>query len=288
MKILIFLKKWPGGVGVVVNSIKKELKNMGHKVVCVSREEDLKCFSSVKNLFWLRNKYKKIIKKENPDIIYTQDWSMAFPLLFPLRLFKKKHFCCFHGNEPGKSKILQDLVGKILGKNLIVVGDILKKRFPKSNLIYNGVDFKNFKPNRKIKKIKNSVGFVNWKTKDYNYEKIKLACKNLGKKLIVAENIPYEKMPEFYQKLECFISLPPKDAGFNMSWIEAMACGVPKIIGNNYGIGSKLPIIKIEDQGSIENAIKKANKKKYEGFFRKIDLNWKNHSNKLLEVWNEL
>ncbi|KKM69281.1 hypothetical protein LCGC14_1452380 [marine sediment metagenome] len=28
MKILIFLKKWEGGVGVVANSIKKELEKM--------------------------------------------------------------------------------------------------------------------------------------------------------------------------------------------------------------------------------------------------------------------
>ena len=263
MKILILLKKWPGGVGVVVESITKELKNKGHKVICISREEDLKLFSSIKNLFLLRKKYKELIKKENPDIIYTQDWSMALPLIFPYKKYNNEHFCCFHGIQPGKSSIIQKIIGHLMGKKLIVVGDSLKKKFPKSVLVYNGIDFEKFKPNKKIKKIKNSVGFVNWKTKDYHYEEIKLAINNLGKKLFVAENIPYEQMPKFYQKLECFISLPPKCAGFNMSWIEAMACGVPKIIGNNAGIGSRLNIDKVENFASITDAIKNCEKKKF-------------------------
>ena len=56
MKILIFLTKWKGGVGTVVREIESELKKRGHDVISISREDDLKCFSSVKNLFWLRKK----------------------------------------------------------------------------------------------------------------------------------------------------------------------------------------------------------------------------------------
>ncbi len=287
MKILIFLKKWPGGVGVVVNSIKKELEKKGHKVICTSREEDLKCSSSVKNILWLRKKYKEIIEKENPDIIYTQDWSMALPLIFPFRIFKRKHFSCFHGNELGKSKILQTVVGKLLGKRLIVVGDSLKKRFSKSNLIYNGVDLDLFKPDKKIKKIKNSVGFVNWKTEDYHYREIVSACKELGKNLILAEKISHEEMPKFYQKLECFISLPPKVTGFNISWIEAMACQVPKIIGNSYGVGAKLSIEKVKGFKSIKESLEKVKKENYRKEIEKSDLTWKNHSNKLLKIWKK-
>ncbi len=284
MKILIFLKKWKGGVGVVTNSIKKELESKGHEVISISREEDLKSFSSIKNLFWLRKKYKQIIKKENPDIIYTQDWSMALPLLFPFKIFNKKHFTCFHGNQLGKTKFIQKIIGKIMGRNLIVVGDSLKKNFPKATLVYNGVDLDLFKPNNKIKKIKNSVGFVNWKTDNYHYNEIKNACKNSNKKLLVAESIPYEKMPEFYQRLECFISLPPKGAGFNISWIEAMACGVPKIIGNNEGIGKKLNIDKVKKRKLIEG-IKMAKKRNYRKEIEKMNLTWKSHTSKLLEVW---
>ena len=285
MKILIFLKKWKGGVGVVVNSIKKELENRGHEVICVSREEDLHKFSSIKNLFWLRRKYVEIIKKENPDVIYTQDWSMALPIIFPVRLYRKNHYCCFHGNQLGKTKCLQSLIGKILGRRLMVVGDSLKKRFPKSTMVYNGVDLNLFKSNKKIKKIKNSIGFVNWKTNDYHYEEIKDVCNKLGKKMVIAEDISYEDMPKFYQKLEMFISLPPKGAGFNVSWIEAMACGVPKILGNNEGIGIKLQIDKISGSESIIDLIKKGKKNNYRKEIEKIDLSWKKSANKLLQLW---
>ena len=287
MKILIFLKKWPGGVGVIIKSIKEELEKRGHKVICISREEDLKLFSSIKNLFWLRKKYTELIKKENPDIIYTQDWSMAFPLLFPFRIFKKKHFCCFHGIQPGKGSVIQKIIGNLIGRKLIVVGDSLKKKFPKSVLIYNGIDLEKFKPNKKIKKIKNSVGFVNWKTKEYHYKEIKKAAKSVSKKLIVAENIPYKQMPKFYQKLEYFISLPPKCTGFNMSWIEAMACGVPKIIGNNAGIGSKLNINKVENFTSIIDAIKNCENKKFDLNKIKEMFITSGSVNKMLKIWEK-
>jgi len=287
MKILIFLKKWKGGVGVVVKSVKKELEKRGHKVMCISREEDLKLFSSIKNLFWLRKKYTELIKKENPDIIYTQDWSMALPLIFPYKKYNNKHFCCFQGIQPGKGAVIQKIIGYLMGRKLIVVGNSLKKKFPKSILIYNGIDFEEFEPNKKIKKIKNSVGFVNWKTNDYNYEKIKKAVKDANKKLFVAENIPYKQMPKFYQKLEYFISLPPKCTGFNMSWIEAMACGVPKIIGNNAGIGSKLNINKVENFTSIIDAIKNCENKKFDLNKIKEMFITSGSVNKMLKIWEK-
>jgi len=287
MKILIFLKKWKGGMGVVVKSVKKELEKRGHKVMCISREEDLKLFSSIKNLFWLRKKYTELIKKENPDIIYTQDWSMALPLIFPYKKYNNKHFCCFQGIQPGKGAVIQKIIGYLMGRKLIVVGNSLKKKFPKSILIYNGIDFEEFEPNKKIKKIKNSVGFVNWKTNDYNYEKIKKAVKDANKKLFVAENIPYKQMPKFYQKLECFISLPPKCTGFNMSWIEAMACGVPKIIGNNAGIGSKLNINKVENFTSIIDAIKNCENKKFDLNKIKEMFITSGSVNKMLKIWEK-
>ena len=49
----------------------------------LSREGDLKIYSLWKSIFPIRKRIKKLMKKENYDIIYTQDWSFAFPLLFP-------------------------------------------------------------------------------------------------------------------------------------------------------------------------------------------------------------
>jgi len=143
-----------------------------------------------------------------------------------------------------------------------------------------------FKPNDKINRIKNSVGFVNWKTDDYHYDEIKRVCKELGKKLIVAEGIPYNQMPEFYNKLETFISLPPSCTGFNNSWVEAMACDVPKIIGNKYGIGHELPIYYVDENMSLSEAIMLAKERKYRDWVKNV-YNIKKQIDKILGVFKD-
>ena len=284
MKILILFTKYKGGVGSVVKNIQKELEKKGHKVDAISRDDDLKMS------FWKSlPKLRKLVKKraEKYDIIYTQDWSIAFPLLYPFEIAREKHFCCFHGIQPGKARILQRKVGEKLGNKLIVVGDGLKKMFPKARLNYNGVDIKKFKP-KKVKKIKNSVGFVNWQTSDYNFKKIKRAVEKTGKRFVIAEDIPLEKMPDFYSKLDIFISLPPFCTGFNMSWIEAMACGVKKIIGNNAGIGNKLPIEKIEAyKGNISESLTKVKGRDYRKWVEKSNFTLDKYVENLLKIWKK-
>lgn len=287
MKILIFLKKWPGGVGVVVKSIKKELNKKGHAVICFSREEDLHFSSSLKNLIGLRKKYLSIIKKENPDIIYTQDWSMAFPLIFPRSLFKNKHFCCFHGNQLGKTRFLQTIIGKIIGKRLIVVGDSLKKRFSKSIKVYNGVDLDKF---INLNKKRNCLGWIKKDTEILTKEEILNLAKKQKLKPRIVENfsISFDKMNEdFYNKCKIFISLPPKTAGFNLCWVEAMAAGVPIIIGNTEGIGWKIPIDKFKSKKDFFENIMKIKEKNYRKIIEKSDLTWAVHVNKLLKLWNK-
>jgi len=167
----------------------------------------------------------------------------------------------------------------------------VKKKFPKANKIYNGVDLEKFKPLKKIKRIPNSVGIVKRKIyvrgDPYNYKKIEEASKKIGKELIVAKNIPNEKMPEFYNKIEIFVSLPPKHAGFNLVWLEAMASGVPKVIGSNSGIGNKLPIDKIENFKSIEEAIKNTQKRDYREWLKKNNFTWESHVDKLIKFFKE-
>lgn len=261
MKILIILIKWKGGVGRVINSIKPLLEKEGHKVEVISREDDLKCFSSIKNLFWLRKKYKSIIKKINPNIIYTQDWSMALPLLLPFRIYEKKHFCCFHGLNPNKKGIaLQKIVGKIMGKRLFVVSNFLHKKFPKSAILYNGVNTKQFYNMKKGRK------YFGWIKRDYekkNEKEIRIMAKEYELELSVIDNIPQNKMNEWYNSLKVFASYPKKFSGFNMCWLEAKASGVPNVLGNENGIG-------------IENIHKNFHK-----------FTWENNVNKLLGVWRK-
>lgn len=300
MKILILLKKWPGGVGVVVKNIKKELEKRGHEIKIISREDDLKIYSLKDSIFPIRKIVKDLMKKGNYDIVYTQDWSLAFPLLFPFPIFKEKHFCCFHGNEIGKSKIFQDIVGKLMGNHLVVVGDSLKERFPKSNLVYNGVDLSFFKP---LNKKRNYLGWINKGTEQLNKTDIIKISREVGLDPLITEKfkLPFEKMNEFfYNRCKIFLSIPPKTAGFNLCWIEAMASGVPIIIGNNNGIGEKLPITKVEgfgwDESSskeekikiIKKAVENAKPKEYRNWLIKHKgFTWKYHVNKLLKLFNK-
>jgi len=287
MKILFLLKRWPGGVGVVVKTLKKEFEKKGHEVTAIAREEDLKIYSLIKSIFPIRRLVRKKVKEEGFDIIYTKDWSMAFPLIFPYPIFRKKHYCGFGGLQNERvGSILQRIVGTIIGRRIICYGDPVKRAFPKANQIFNGVDLDKFKPNPKIKRIKNSVGFANWKTDIYNYEKVREAVEKCGKKFMVAEGVPPEGMSDFYNQIETFISLPPPYTGFNLVWVEAMACGVPKIIGSNAGIGNRLPIDKIENFESIEGALENAVEKDY----RKLlddKFSWKRNVEEHLKLWKK-
>ena len=81
------------------------------------------------------------------------------------------------------------------------------------------------------------------------------------------------------------ISLPETFAGFNITWIEAMSCGVQRIIGNNNGIGPYLDINHVEDFKSIEDSLKNgkimADKKISK------DFSWNAYVDKLEGVFNE-
>lgn len=101
MKILIVLKNMdhqrglPGGVGNANEEIAKQLRKLGNKVDFLSREDDLKKYSLVNSILPLRKEIKKLMEKEDYDVIYTQDWTLTLPLLFPSRILKKETFCMF-------------------------------------------------------------------------------------------------------------------------------------------------------------------------------------------------
>jgi len=70
-----------------------------------------------------------------------------------------------------------------------------------------------------------------------------------------------------------------------LSWMEAMAGGVPKIIGNNESEGYLYPIDKIENYKDIEAAIINSKKRDYRKWLEKNGLTWKNHVSKLIKVF---
>ena len=209
-------------------------------------------------------------------MLVVHDWSCTLPLLF-----FKNLYVYFNGIE-FENRFFQKIVGKIKKEKIISIGDQVKEMYPKSTLIYNGVDRKLFIP-LNLKRIKNSVGFVNPHNDWYNYEKIKKAVEDLG--LIFKDtnmSLPRSEMPIFFNEIETFISIPEPFAGFNMSWVEAMACNVPKIIGNYNGVGKQLNINHIENFNSIKDAIKNAKIEK--NYKINPEFNWEKHVDKLLEL----
>jgi len=253
MKILIILVRREGGVGKVVNSIKPILKERGHLIEVISREDDLDCYS-------LRGSFKKMreeVKKRDYDILYTQDWSCALPFLF-----WKNHYTCFHGSNPNKvGRFFQTFVGQVKEKKLIVVGDKLKKKFPKSNLIYNGVDFNKFKD---LNNRRDKIGWINKDAEGITKGEFFKIAYDHGLEPTIAKNIPQEKMNEWYNSLKVFVSYPTKIAGFNLCWLEAKAAGVPKVLGNENGVG----ISKVEKDWK--------------------EMNWEVNVNKLLKIMGGL
>jgi glycosyltransferase involved in cell wall biosynthesis len=301
MKILILIKRWKGGVGRYVSEVQEELKKRGHEVIVVSREDDMKIFSLKGSIFKIRSYIKACMKMEDSkfDIIYTLDWGMAFPLLYPYCIFKKEHFCCFQGNDPNTfGRVLQFIVGNKMKDKLIVVGTTIYDNFKDANLIYSGVNTKEFKP---LKKKRTHLGWIDKGTEVLNEEDVKKICKRLKIPLLIARDIPHEKMNDFYNQCKIFISLPPESAGFNLCWVEAMASGVPIVIGNDEGIGSQLPINKVRNDaefhaGSIdytnqlyrEDVIKIVKSPIIQGDYDKLikeNFIWSDHVEKLIGVW---
>ena len=248
MKILMVIIRWKGGVGRVAENQKRVFEKLGHEVKVISREDDLKCFTTRDGWRELR----RAVDKEGYDILYVQDWSCAIPLLA-----YKNVFVNFNGVEATHPR-LQKIVAMAQRKKLTVISGQLKTIFPNATLAHVGVDLDKFK-NLELERKPGTIGFANFPTNDYNYSKIKKAAEETGLEFVeIKMKLSADEMVEFYNKLEYFISLPLVGAGFNMSWVEAMACNVPKIIGNYNGVGKSLDITHVESHSSVSEAIKKA------------------------------
>ena len=288
MKILVLVKerkkKGFGGVETLLKNISKEFEEKGHSVDIISRQDDLNLKSTAQSIFPLRKKIREIMKREKYDIIYTQDWNIALPLLFPYPIFRKKHFCFFHATQKGKGFFIQFLVGMIMGKRLLTGDRINEKRYPGATLIATAVDMKEFRP---LGKKRIYIGWTNKSTEELTKEKIQQIGKNLGIPVLVIENIPHEKMNETYNKCRIFVSLPPKKAGGGVTYMEAMAAGIPRIVGNMYAEGYKFPFDKVENFKNLEEAIKNSKKRDYRKWMENSGITWKRHTEKLIEIFEE-
>lgn len=274
MKILIYMTRWDGGVGRVVSEIKPFFEREGHSLEIISREDDLKSYSTINSF----KKIRQIVKKKNYDILFTQDWSCALPLLT-----FRNHYCFFHGHSVGKEFFFQYIVGKLMGRNLIT-GDFLNKEIFNCHLISNGVNLEKFKS---LGKKRSYLGWINKKTETLDKGDVIRLGKSLGLPVLIGEGfLPEEMNEKFYNKCKIFLSLPPKQAGCQLSYMEAMSSGIPKIIGNNNGEGFKYPFEKLESFRDIESAINNSKRRNYRNFIVKENLTWENQANKLMELWS--
>ena len=285
MKILVLVKerKKTGFVGVerLLQNISKEFKKMGHKIDIISRQDDLKIKKILQSVFPLRKKVRKLMKEKNYDIIYTQDWNMALPLLFPYPIFRKRHFSFFHATQQGKSFPVQLTIGILMRKRLLT-GDRLNQKRYGAKLIATSVDMNNFKP---LHKKRIYLGWTDKPSESITKEEIEEIGKRLKIPVLIAKNIPHDKMNEFYNKCKIYVSLPPRQAGGGVTYMEVMAAGVPRIVGNMYAEGYKFPFDKIENFESLGEAIKNSRERDYRKWMKESGITWKKHAEKLIKIF---
>jgi len=282
---LFVLTKRKGGVWRYVSEISKALKKKGVDVEILSRDEDLKT-----NFFGSFLKLRKAIRRKKYDVLMAEDWSIALPLLGTKNLF-----CTFNALSPNfPANLLQKFVYILLKDKVIVVSEYLKKFFPRAHVVEEGVNLDFFKPKRTNKKARGFflIGFAqNKQNPSYRYNLVKAAIEKMkGAKLVcTGGKLTDEEVVDFYNSLDAFISIPDGRAGFNLCWLEAMACNIPTI-GNNHGIGEKLPIIKVPEpptEEDIVKAIKKAmkiRKVNYREWIKKKGLTWERAAEEMMKV----
>jgi glycosyltransferase involved in cell wall biosynthesis len=126
----------------------------------------------------------------------------------------------------------------------------------------------------------------------YNRKNIVKSITTTGLRWTFTEGaLPFGKIPEFYAKIGTFVSLPYKEAGFNMVWLEAMACEVPYIIGTTAGIGEALPIYKVNGFAELSEILIKIKNKELEPlrnqreWIIKNGFVWSKNAEKLIDLY---
>ena len=318
MKILqtpIRFKPYIGGVENYVYELSKQLVRQGHKVkVICANEPQSKAHDQIDSIKINRLKYVGKIANTNItpflplkllsedfDVIHTHiptPWSADLSAIISF-LKRKKLIVTYHNDITGSgiSKHISVLYNQTMLKFILKTAHKiiitqpkyldysphLKKYRHKIIVIPAGVDTERFRPIKKIKKTKNTVGFLSvldeyhrYKGLDYllkaiakakvNVPDIKLIVggsgallpvyKKMAKDLAIEKNvkflgcIPDNKLPEFYNRLDVFVlpSISAKQEGFGIVVLEALACKTPVITTNITAIAKDL---KIQDHGIV-------------------------------------
>lgn len=287
MRILMVEKTRVGGVHVHVSSVAKELRKLGHEVNIITRVEDLGFSSFVDSYSAMKKFFAK--KAQQYDIIHAHDWSIVYPAI---RAGVGNLVATFHGLPTTFiAKYFQDTAIRALGSRAVVISPRMLITYPSATYVPNGIDPNIFLPNRPGKQ--DEVLVLGVAQKYYRREITRVAT-DLGFRVHTAEGIPYSRMPEFYNSVDVFVSIPPRTTGFNMVWLEAMACEVPYIIGMNVGIGEILPIYKvngIKELKTLLTTIKEGNLPPLKGSRKWVIENgftWAEHARQIVRIYSEV
>lgn len=188
----------------------------------------------------------------------------------------------------------------------------------KIHVIPWGIDLEVFKPEKRGKEKGLVVGYVGGLGKRKNVEWLLFLAKRfpdiifkiagVGPRLCELKRIKdklklnnvcfmgfikEDELSQFYSSLDIFI-FPSLYEGFGIPLLEAMACEVPYIIGTNAGIGEVLPIYKVSNFNELRELLTKIKDgkikplKNQRNWIVRNKFTWKDHLNKLLEVYRKL
>lgn len=203
-------------------------------------------FYYVLNIFKLR----KFVKVNNIDIIHAH-YSFS-GLLSSLSFSGKPIVCSLMGSDVLANKLFNRIIkffNKKMWTRTIVKSIEMKKVFPNTVVIPNGVDFKNFRPINKSDAIfktgfnKDEINIIfvatnpNTKVKNINLAKtaVEIVKEKIEKKvnLHILSNVKFLDLPYFFSSADMLLLTSFSEGSPNVIK-EAMACNCP-IVSTNVG-----------------------------------------------------
>jgi len=277
-----------GGVHMHVRSVANELRRLGFDVDIITRVEDLGQPHFIQSYQYMKKFFSKLAQEY--DVVHAHDWSIAYPAV---RAGINNLIATFHGFPRHLfAEFFQNAAVSMLGNRAVVVSPKMLLKYACATYIPNGVDVNIFKRINTAKIFSRFSPCYLGIAQKYSRDQVFRIARELCFQTIVAEKIPYDQMPKFYSSLDVFVSVPPSTAGFNLVWLEAMACEVPYIVGTDAGVGEILPIYKVSNFNNLRTilaAIREGILPPLKGSRQWIlenDFTWKHHARKLIKLYD--